>query len=56
MFKQKVVCHPQELNLGKLVVPNVYVNVELMKVIAKKYYPKKKMICDSQGSPFILII
>ena len=31
------ICHPWEMNLGKLSLANVLINVELLKVIISKY-------------------
>lgn len=41
------------MNLGKIVVSNVFVNVDLVKLSAKYYNPDLKAICDLQGKPFV---
>jgi len=45
--------NPWHLNLGKLVVLDVFVNVELLKLLAKHYNPSLKAICNPQGEPVI---
>ena len=47
------VCNPWKLNLGKLVCPNVFVNAELVKLLADHYDPKHKEICDPSRKPQI---
>lgn len=42
-------------NLGKLVVPNVFVDVELMKALVDSYDPKTKTIYDYRGNPMVAI-
>lgn len=49
------VCNPWKLNLGKLVVSNVFVNTDLMKLLVKHYNPKLKVICNLQVKPFIYV-
>lgn len=43
------------LNLGKLAVDNVFVNVELMKSLANNYDPKTRTIYDYMGKPILSI-
>lgn len=42
-------------NLGKLVVLNVFVDVELMKALVDCHDPRTKTICDYQGNPLVVI-
>lgn len=42
-------------NLGKLVVPNVFVDVELMKALVNCYNPRTKTICDYRGNTLVVI-
>lgn len=46
-------CNPWSFNLGKLVVPNIFVNVELVKLFSKHYNIDLKSIYNLQGEPFI---
>lgn len=43
------------MNLGKLTVPNVFVNVELLKVIINKYNADDRCIYDNEGEKFMEI-
>lgn len=43
------------LKLGKLVVANVFVNVELMKALARNYNPKTIIIYNYMGKPILSI-
>lgn len=45
------VCNLWKLNVGKLVYPNIFVNAELVKLLADHYDPKHKAICDPYGKP-----
>ena len=46
-------CHPLEMNLGKLTVLNVFLNVELLKVIMRKYNSKDRFIYEKEGKKFM---
>ena len=41
--------HPWEINLGKLAVANIFVNVEFLKVIINKYNDNNICIYDNVG-------
>lgn len=43
--KPEPICNPWKLSLGKLVVPNVYVDVDILKLLAQHYESKKRAIC-----------
>lgn len=53
--KPEPICNRWKLNLGKLVVPNIYVNVDLLKLLAQNYDSKKRAICDRNGKPCFFI-
>ena len=43
------------MNLGKLTVENVFVNVELLKVIIRKYSVEDRCLYDKDGEKFMEI-
>lgn len=43
-FKSQPVYNPWRLNLGRLMVPNVFINVDLIKALASRYDPKRRTI------------
>lgn len=48
--KEKVpVSNIWNFNLGRLVVPNIYVNIELITTIAKNYKPNTREIVANEG-------
>lgn len=47
------ICNPWRMNLGKIAIPNVFMDVELVKFLAKHYNSNLKAICDPQGKPFV---
>lgn len=47
------ICNPWRMNLGKIVVPNVFLDVDLVKLLAEHYNSDLKPICDPQGKPFV---
>lgn len=53
--RHEPMCNPWKLNLGKIVVPNVFVNMDLFKLLAKHYNPNLKAICNLQGKPFVYL-
>jgi len=55
-FRNSPVSNPWHLNLGKLVVPDVFLNVELLQLLAKQYNPSLKAICNPQGEPIIHLL
>lgn len=42
------------MNLSKLVVPNVFVNVDLMRLISSKYDPKERTVYIANGDTLML--
>lgn len=49
------VSNPWRLNIGRLVVPNVFISLELIKALASKYDPKTKTIYDKDNNPLVPI-
>ena len=47
--------HPSKMNLVKTIVSNVFLNVELLKVIISKYNVDDRCIYDSVGGKFMEI-
>lgn len=43
------------MNFAKLVMPNVFANVELIKTLVRNYNPKTRAIYSHDGSQFIII-
>lgn len=53
---EMLICNLWITNLGKLVVPNVFVNIRLMEVLVKKYNSVKRCIQFPNGEVFIRFI
>lgn len=51
----KPVCNLWRLNLGKMVFPNVFVYIELVKLLATHYDSKLKAICGPSRKLFVYI-
>lgn len=49
------ICNPWVYNIGKLVVPNIFVSVNFMIMLAKNYDPNTKTIYDAVGKPLVPI-
>lgn len=54
-YKYSPVSNPWNLNFGKLVMPNVFVNIELIRALEKNYNPKTRVIHWHNGSQFMII-
>lgn len=48
----QLIGNPWRLNLGKLVVPNVYVNIDIVKLLIQHYDSKKREICNIERKPY----
>lgn len=51
--KPTPISNPWTTGLGKLVVPNVFVNIQLMKTLARAYNTMKRCIQLPNGNAFI---
>lgn len=54
-YRHRPILNPWNMNLAKLVMPNVFVNVELIKKLARNYNPKMRAIYSHDGSQLIII-
>lgn len=54
-FRFEPVCNPWRLNLGRLAVPNVFINIELVKALASQYNSKKRTIQSPNGADMLVI-
>lgn len=43
------------MNIGRLVVPNVFISLELIKALTDRYDPKTKTIYDKENKPLVTI-
>lgn len=51
----ELVSNPWRLNIGRLVVPNVFISLELIKSLTNRYDPKTKIIYNKDNKPLVPI-
>lgn len=53
--KEMPLSNPWTTNLGRLVVPNIFLNLRLLELLTRKYNKEKRYIQLPNGDPFIQI-
>ena len=47
--------NPWTLDLAKLIVPNVFIDVEFIRVLAQSYHPATRSMRFPDGSPLVVL-